>query len=132
MRMGAEVKILTETEGERTVFEAPCVPVFPPGGVGIRYPIEGDTGTLEIFCDRLLMRRSGSSELSAEFSAGQRSYFSIGNNGAVAEIPLFTETYLVERFSDGLTVTLVYVLDFGKVLQKFRLSVLIQGISEDT
>lgn len=129
--MGAGVKILTETEGEKSVFEAPCVPLFPPGGVGIRYPIEGDTGTLEIFGDRLLMRRSGSSELSAEFSEGQRSIFSIGSNGAAAKIPLFTETYSVDRFSDGLSVTLVYVLDFGKVLQKFRLSVLIQGISED-
>ncbi len=130
--MNAKVKIFTETEGEKSVFEAPCIPLFPPGGVGIRYPIEGDTGTLEIFGDRLLMRRFGSSELSAEFSAGQKSFFTIESGGAAAKIPLFTETYSVDRFSDGLTVALAYVLDFGKVLQKFRLSVLIQGISEDT
>ncbi len=129
--MDVKVKILTETEGEKTVFEAPCVRVFPPGGVGIRYPIGGDTGTLEIFGDRLLMRRFGSSGLSAEFSAGQNSFFTMECGGAAAKIPLFTETYSVGRFLDGLSVTLVYVLDFGKVLQKFRLSVLIQGISED-
>lgn len=127
--MKARIKILTQTLGRKSLFEGEGELDRIGDGFRMCYLIEGDEASLDLFADRIIMRRSGMSELFAEFSEEQKFSLRITLGGERTEIPLVTRVLRCRFGERELNARLVYDLAFTE-LQRFYLQIFIK-ISEE-
>lgn len=127
--MNVQIVIVTRTMGKVSRFCAIGNSDRVSEGAEITYPIEGDTSTLTLFRDRILLKRRGSSCFDAEFLHGKSSFFRMSARDAAAELPLFTHVCKSFFSESEIFSKLFYDLGSGPS-QKFFLKIHIKLITE--
>lgn len=128
--MDVRIRISTRTHGGVSDFESRGELVTSADGAVVRYPLDGDEGSLELRRDRMTMRRGGAARMYAEFIMGTDTFLVLYHGDAKGEIPLHTEVLKVCFQGNSIFVRLRYALGSGADLQKFSLHISIQSISE--
>lgn len=128
---GCELKIITESGGESSVFQAEGVFESKADGESVRYPIEGDEG--EIFFSEGFFQtcRHGRCNLEAEFSEGKLSEILIGDSSLAGKIPVKTTRYRIQKGETERRIELCYDLLGSENIQSFSLKIQILFFSEE-
>ena len=126
--MNAKIRIVTLTEGRRSVYTAHALVNCSAQKASVSYFQEGDRVTLHLTPAELQMRREG--RLRADFIQGKKTVFEILCGGDEGPISIFTKVYTAHFAENVIRAELIYTLDFGNGLQEFHLEIFIQSISE--
>ncbi len=127
--MKAQIEILTRTPRKSSRFHATGSLDRCAEGGTVVYPIEDDSSSLQLFWDRVVMKRRGSQSFDADFCVGN-SFFSIEVGGQTAQIPLLTR--LCKVFFSDCEIFCRLSYDLGsEQIQKFSLKIHIKVISEE-
>ena len=120
---GCQIKIITESGGERSHFEAAGVLEKEDAGERVRYPVEGDEGELFFSENCLQMSRCGKCGLQATFCEGKETEMILGDGGLHGSIPVRTTRYLLQKEGSKRDIELCYELFGAKNIQKFSLKI---------
>lgn len=125
------VRIVTQTE--ENVSEVCASGRFQQVSQGFQvfYLQDGDEVTVRVGRDSFSMKRSGGTELEAEFSPSARSRVALCWNGFRGEIPVQTREYTLTESENGFTAELYYALGEGHQTQIFKIKFIIIGILEE-
>lgn len=128
---GCELKIVTESGGETSLFRSEGVFESADGGERARYFVEGDEGELffsETFFENC---RRGRCELKARFCEGEESEILLGSSDLMGKIPVRTTRYRIEKDGTERRIELCYdLLGLGNI-QTFLLKIQIKFFSEE-
>ena len=126
------IKIVTETDGERSEFLAEGNLEVSDDTFSVFYLQEGDETTLRLCGDTLFMDRRGKeSSMSAEFRVESDTFLSLLFGENEARIPVHTVTFQKLQKRERLFIALDYELRFPENSQFFSLKIFIQSISEE-
>lgn len=128
---GCELKIVTESGGETSLFQSEGVFESVDGGERVRYIIESDEGELffsETFFENC---RRGNCELKARFCQGEESEILISSSDHTGRIPVRTTRYRLEKDGSERCIELCYDLLGLKNVQTFLLKIQIIFFSEE-
>ena len=129
--VNAQIRIVTRTEGKRTVLEAPALWRRFEGGESFRFADGADFVTLTLANDGLSLLREGEREQSAAFIRNALTDLTMRLGGFVGHIPLFTHFLRVSRTEGSVEIRLDYELRFEGGLQKFHLNIFVRSFSEE-
>lgn len=128
---GCELKIVTESEGATSLFQAEGVFESDGEEERVRYPIEGDEAEL-IFSETFFKNcRRGRCALEAAFSEGEESAIEIGSSDRSGRIPVRTTRYLLQKEETERRIELRYDLLGSENIQTFSLKIQIVFFSEE-
>lgn len=128
---GCELTIITESEGETSVFRAEGVFESSNGGERVRYSVDGDEG--EIFFSEAFLEncRRGRCGLKARFAEGEETEIVIGSSALTGKIPVKTSCYRLLRKESERNIELSYDLLGSENIQTFLLKIQIVFFSEE-
>lgn len=125
------IKIVTETDGERSVSLAEGSTEISDDILTVSYLQDGDESTLQICSDSLFMSRRGAeSSMSAEFRINSSSNLRLVFGENEANIPVRTVAFQKLQKRESIFIALDYELRFPENFQFFSLKIFIQSISE--
>ena len=118
-----ELKIVTESGNETSLFQSDGVFERADGGERVRYQIEGDEG--ELFFSETFFEtcRRGECTLSARFCEGEESEMMIGSSSLTGKIPVRTTRYLLKKDGTNRYIELCYGLLGSENIQTFSLKI---------
>ena len=120
---GCRLKIVTESEGEDSLFQAEGVFDSVCGGERVRYSVDGDEGEL-FFSEAFLETcRRGKCNLKVKFCEGEESEMIIGSSDLTGKIPVKTTRYLFQKEEAGRNIELCYDLLGSENSQTFSLKI---------
>ena len=126
------VKIVTDTDGERSVFTAEGNAEFSDDSLSVNYLQEGDETTLNLSGDSLIMMRRGrESAMSVEFRNDSDTALNLVFGENEAKIPVHTVFFQKIQKRESIFIALDYELRFPENSQLFSLKIFIQSISEE-
>ena len=126
------IRIVTETDGEHSVFSSEGSFEISGDILSVHYLQEGDETTLQICSDSLLMKRCGRvSSMSAEFRRESDSNLCLVFGENETSIPVRTVAFQKFQKRESFFIALDYELRFPENSQFFSLKIFIQSISEE-
>ena len=120
---GCKLKIVTESGGETSLFQAEGVFESADGGERVRYPVDGDEG--ELFFSETFFEtcRKGECGLQARFCEGEESEMIIGSSNLTGKIPVRTTHYFLQKDETQRYIELCYDLLGSENIQTFSLKI---------
>ncbi|MDE6411650.1 MAG: DUF1934 family protein [Clostridia bacterium] len=128
---GCELKIVTESGGETSLFQSKGEFESADGGERVRYHVEDDEGELFYSEDFFENCRRGKCALKARFCEGAESEIILGSSDLTGKIPVRTSRYRLEKDETGRQIELCYELLGSKNIQTFLLKIQIVFFSEE-
>ena len=115
------IRIVTQSEGEKSIFSAPVRILQAKDGPIFSYETYGGPTELSLRDGRLYMTRRGSSGFSCFFEQGAASEMDISLGNSSAKVPLRTHSLKILPSDDIFEAELEYDLLFDRTLTRFRL-----------
>ena len=120
---GCQIKIITESGGERSLFEAAGVFEREDAGERVRYAVDGDDGELFFSKSRFEMCRRGKCGIEATFCEGKETRMILGDHVLHGSIPVRTTRYLLQKEGKKRNIELCYELFAAEHIQTFSLKI---------
>lgn len=120
---GCELKIVTESGNDSSLFQSEGVFESAEGGERVRYQIEDDEG--ELFFSEAFFKtcRRGKCGLTARFCEGEESEMIIGSSNLTGKIPVRTTHYHLQKDGTNRYIELCYDLLGSENIQTFSLKI---------
>ncbi len=128
---GVSLKIITDNNGETSLFQSEADYEKVSGGEKVSYRIGNDEGELFFSKTFVEMRRRGECGMSVRFSEGKESKLTLSSAGTKGIIPVYTECCRTRKNNRGRETELCYRFLGSEIIQTFSLKIEVKFFSEE-